>query len=141
MYLTGGLYTGNTTQNSKYSQMCGVFPDTISRMTPRMIMHYAEIEFTTNNPIFAPGQRCRGQKFHFSEILLGNDESDFSKRGNWRFPMKATPETIIDVQPEQVGLTYKNTAASYYHLHFASNPTIASELTRKALEFSPSRNE
>jgi len=142
MYLTGGLYTGKKMEDSKYSRMCGIFPDVISRMTPHMKMHYAEIEFTKTNSIFVPGQTCRGQKFHFSEILFDNDQkSDFSKRGDGSTPMKATPETVIGVQPEYVGLMYKNTVASYYHLHFASNPTIARELVRKTLEFSPLHNQ
>ena len=140
MYLTGCLYTGGK-ENHKQSQMCGVFPDRISRMTPHMKMHYAVIEFTSNNPIFTPGQQCRGQKFHFSETLLSTEESNSDDNSHERrFPIKVTPETVKDVQSELVGLVYKNVVASYYHLHFASNTSIASEFTQKALECSPSRH-
>ena len=139
MYLTEGLYTGSK-EKSKHSQMCNVFPDVTSRMTPHMKMHYAVIEFTADNPIFTPGQQCRGQKFHFSETIFDNEDNNSRERSNRIFPLKATPETVVGVQPEMVGLMYKNIVASYYHLHFASNTAIASEFTRKALEFSPSRD-
>ena len=139
MYLTAGLYTG-TQENSTYSQMCAVFPDTVSRMTPHMKMHYAVIEFTANNPIFTPGQQCRGQKFHFSETFDEHDVANPSESNEKIFPLKATPETIMDVQPELVGLTYNNVVASYYHLHFASNIAVASEFIQKSIALSPSRN-
>jgi len=138
MYLTGGLYTG-TKENSKHSQMCSVFPDAFSRMTPHMKMHYAVIEFTAENPIFTPGQQCRGQKFHFSETLFDNEQGATDDKSDRKFPLKATPETVMNVKSEMVGLVYENVVASYYHLHFASNTAIASELIRKALDCSPSR--
>jgi cobyrinic acid a,c-diamide synthase len=162
MYLTGGLHTEEKKSeeegesSSSFSQLCGVFPDVVSRMTSKMKMHYATIEFTEDNPIFTPGKHCRGQKFHFSEIIFGGTtciadnkkhksrgDIDFNERGNsgQKFPIKVTPETVMNVQSEFVGLMKHNTLASYYHLHFASNPTIASELAHKALECSPWRKK
>ncbi|OEU23152.1 class I glutamine amidotransferase-like protein [Fragilariopsis cylindrus CCMP1102] len=158
MYLTGGIHTEEKKSAeeeeeesaSSFSQLCGVFPDVVSRMTSKMKMHYATLEFTEDNPIFTPGQYCRGQKFHFSECTTDNNKHDKSsvdveinERGNigQKFPIKATPETVMNVQSEYVGLRKHNTLASYYHLHFASNPTIASELAHKALECSPWRKE
>ena len=156
MYLTGGIHTEEKKSaeeaeeiSSSFSQLCGVFPDVVSRMTSKMKMHYATIEFTEDNPIFTPGQHCRGQKFHFSECTTDNNKHkssvdvEFNERGNvgQKFPIKATPETVMNVQSEYVGLMKHNTLASYYHLHFASNPTIASELAHKALECSPWRKE
>jgi cobyrinic acid a,c-diamide synthase len=133
MYLAAALFTAK--DKPKYD-MCAVFPNVDTRMTPHMKMHYAELEFTNSNPIFPPGTKCRGQKFHFSELVVEEDTSQETQH----FPIKATPQTVIDVEPEKVGLMHKNTVASYYHLHFASNPEMANQLVQKIIECSPCRH-
>jgi len=102
--------------------MCRVLPITI-RMTPHMKMYYSEIEFTSNNPLFPTGGKCRGQKYHFSEVVeefSGNakdgDEYEVSSDAS---PLLVTP-LLPGALPEDAGFTVNNTVASYFHVHFAS---------------------
>lgn len=104
--------------------MCGVLPITI-RMTPHMKMYYSKIEFTSSNPVFPAGGKCRGQKFHFSEVMNGENanwddnrkDEEMSKLGE--SPLLVTPQ-LPGALPEPAGYSWNNTFASYFHIHFAS---------------------
>jgi len=110
MYLSDTLLVSK----KKVSKMCGVYPIT-TRMTPHAKMYYANIEFTCNNPLFPVGGKCRGQKFHFSEIVQAQETDNI----DIKCPFLVTPE-LPGAISEAAGIVVKNSFASYFHLHFAS---------------------
>jgi len=125
MYLADKLLVSK----NESRDMCGVLPITV-RMTPHMKMYYADIEFTASNPLFPAGGKCRGQKFHFSEIInvngkikengenqYGINYKDIPKMIN--SPLLVTPELPESI-PEHAGFSTQNTFASYFHSHFSS---------------------
>ena len=163
MYLTHAIHTTTipTSRSKNYPKpssqkppvyeshdMCNVFPSIEIRMTPRMKMHYAQLEFAPNNAIFTPGQKCRGQKFHFSEVIheetdTTNTERHQQDHHKTNGPYLVTPELPVSSStgPSKMptGYSVHNVVASYYHLHWASNPSLANEFCQAALQYSPSR--
>jgi len=112
MYLSKGIRDFN----DRFFAMAGVFPFE-TRMTKRPRLGYREILLNEDCIIGARGERCRGHEFHYSEIrgsALGQVYSLCDSRG------KALPAE---------GFRYKNTLASYVHIHFGSNPYIAEQFT------------
>ena len=150
MYLSETLFTS---KDNPSTQMCGVLPGIHIRMTPHMKMYYAEIEFTSKNPLFQSeaGGSCRGQKFHFSEVMndpvtnaLIDDQSTATKLCN--SPILVTPQ-LPGATHESAGFTIHNTFASYFHLYFASyipssgaqKNSLADEFVESAITHSPYR--
>lgn len=82
-------------------------------MTKKPRLGYREILLNEDCIIGAKGERCRGHEFHYSEILEcapGVVYALCDSRGK--------------VLPAE-GYRYKNTLASYVHIHFGSNRRIA----------------
>ncbi len=157
----GGLmYLSETLLVSKeetYS-MCGIFPFS-TRMTPHCKMYYASIKFSSENPLFPPGGQCRGQLFHFSEIVeeeasrVRTTREDANGIGTdiSHSPFLVTPQ-LPGATSEPTGIVVNNAFASYLHLHFASfvdkainvgaenSKTLADHLVQNAITTSPYRN-
>jgi len=159
MYLSDTLLLSKT----EVKGMCGVFPIS-TRMTPHCKMYYASIEFTSHNPLFPSGGHCRGQLFHFSEIVEAGDPisggssvgqgntSTRSVGNDMSSPFLVTPQ-LPGAIPEPAGVVMNNAFASYLHLHFASfvdggtstasaglNPkTLADHFVQNAISTSPHR--
>jgi cobyrinic acid a,c-diamide synthase len=134
-------------------EMCRVLPGITVSMTPHMKMYYAQVQMTANNPIFPAGGTCRGQKFHFSEAVLSSNEDKDDNKNNAsnavvpvedessavvqaEAPYIVTPQTPGS-QPEPGGYTIHNVIASYFHLHWASRPSMAREFVDSAIRNSP----
>jgi cobyrinic acid a,c-diamide synthase len=145
MYLSNKLLLSKT----ETYNMCGVLPIS-TRMTSHCKMYYASIEFSSHNPLFPNGAHCRGQLFHFSEIIEEGAENETSS------PFMVTPQ-LPGADPEPAGIIVNNTFASYLHLHFASfvddgkkiasennagsvkTKTLADHFVEKAIATSPHR--
>jgi cobyrinic acid a,c-diamide synthase len=98
--------------------MVGTYP-VKTRMLPRLrALGYREVEMRAGS-FFPSGMRARGHEFHYSELdgNLGRD------RG-----IKKVYTVSSKGEKTEEGFLYKNSLASYIHLHFASNPTIAESL-------------
>ncbi|MCX5716776.1 MAG: cobyrinate a,c-diamide synthase, partial [Nitrospirae bacterium] len=78
---------------------------------------YREILLKENCILGKEGDKLKGHEFHYSEI---KDSSRFTAHGS-RFRIKDNRGK--DMQDE--GYTFKNTLASYIHIHFGSNSEIA----------------
>ena len=109
MYLGKGLkdFKGN-----KY-EMAGVFPWVSRMLAKRMSLGYREVRIIDGCPFLNKGQKIRGHEFHYSEI---DEPSNRIKR-------------VYQLTGKE-GYLYKNTLASYVHLHFASNPKFAEGFVR-----------
>src|SRR3972149_9877185 len=90
----------------------------------RKALGYREMKAAYRCPFFKKGEKIRGHEFHYSEI----DEPPQRVKRVYRVPH---PTSHI---PKIEGYLYKNTLASYIHLHFASNPKFAEGFVEKCRE-------
>ncbi len=120
MYLSQGIhdFDGN------FFKMAGIFPfeTQIPPYPPlakggkgglRPHLGYREIILKEDCILGKSGYRCRGHEFHYSEIkqpAVGNCCIIFNNKGQ---------------NMGSEGYRYKNTIASYMHVHYGSNPDIA----------------
>jgi cobyrinic acid a,c-diamide synthase len=110
----GGLmYLGKTLKDFKgrTHAMTGALPYS-TEMNPRMKLAYVQVTVKKNNLIAKTGTRFRAHIFHFSD-LKPEGALRYSYRlddGKNKFPD---------------GIVLKNTLASYGHVHFASQPSLA----------------
>jgi cobyrinic acid a,c-diamide synthase len=108
----GGLmYLAQTLELDDTSHpMCGVLPFS-TKMPAGLTLSYVEI--TTTEGLFGGGQTARGHLFHHSAIAGQPD-------GSRCYQITTSRGDTIEE-----GYTIRNVLASYAHLHFASNPTVA----------------
>ena len=106
MYLTEGIVDFN----GKYHPMVGVFPTRAKMLKKRKALGYVEIETIEDSPLAQKGYSIRGHEFHYSEI----DEMPISINRVYSVN-KPDGDSWFE------GYRYKNTLASYVHLHFGSN--------------------
>jgi len=134
MYLADKIYIPHQDKDKdkkgqlESRNMCGVFPIAI-RMTPHAKMYYAEVEFAAYGDgvsIFPKGGKCRGQRFHFSEVVEDNiNKAIPSGKTNEKELERLPPPLLVTpllpgAEPEYEGFSVRNTVASYFHLHFSS---------------------
>lgn len=111
MYLTRTIVDFD---NQEY-RMVGLVPGRIIMEKSLVGMGYIEAEALANNVISIIGQKLRGHEFHYSRMIP--DEPDFSYA--FRLTRNRSGETFMD------GYARDNILASYFHLHFASDPNTA----------------
>ena len=97
----------------KSHKMAGVFPWTSKMLSHRKSLGYREVKILNGCPFLERGEVIRGHEFHYSEIIPGSE----TKRSYMFLDNKG--------EGSEEGYLYKNTLASYVHLHFASNPKFA----------------
>ncbi len=86
---------------------------------------YRDVE-TTGGSFFPAGLKAKGHEFHFSELRFDGETSrDIQKVYRISAPGKEAED----------GLACKNCLASYSHLHFGSNPEIATSIVDAAARF------
>jgi cobyrinic acid a,c-diamide synthase len=114
MYLTQAIVD---TSGAEFS-MAGVFP-TKCRMQDRLAaLGYVEIEGTGSHQMLKAGERARGHQFRYSTI------DPMPEALGRAYYMRPASSRTAD-GPE--GYVFNNCLASYVHLHFLSNPAIASQ--------------
>lgn len=95
----------------------GAFP-VRSRMLPkRKALGYRRVETFAATLIGAAGTVARGHEFHYSEIGTMPELIDRSYQVTRQW-----------AEPEVEGYRVRNCLASYVHLHFGSNPSIAAAI-------------
>ncbi|QWR76678.1 cobyrinate a,c-diamide synthase [Candidatus Magnetomonas plexicatena] len=108
MYLSDGI---RTTDGSFYP-MCGALP-LKCEMRPKLSrLGYREIKLRKDAIIGQKGDILRGHEFHYSDI----------------YEKSTDIENIYENTERAAGFSAKNTLASYIHLHFAGNPSMALRL-------------
>ena len=118
MYLSRGIRDFDGTSHA----MAGVFPFE-TRMLKKPKLAYREIVLNEDCILGTSAARMRGHEFHYSEIVdngMPNGPKDVH-----------TIYSVLDkkgVSVQREGFRYKNTLASYVHLHFGSNRDIAKRL-------------
>jgi len=92
-------------------------------MTPQLVhFGYVNVEFVEKCLLGDRGTQVRGHSFHCSRAQV-----DSSMPAAYR--LKYT----LSGREELEGYQYKNVLASYVHLHFRGNPTVAASLVAAAL--------
>lgn len=111
IYLTTGMEASETAPAADFA---GIFPVRARMLSKRKALGYRQVEAMADTVIAVGGAAARGHEFHYSEI-------------------GAMPEHIKRcyrvTRPGQdlgtEGYRVRNCLASYVHLHFGSNPSIA----------------
>lgn len=117
MYLTEGIRDSN----SVLHEMVGLFPAEATMQSNRMTLGYRAIEVTQPCVIGPTGLAARGHEFHYSS-LIPNGSLTYAA-------------TVTDAQGERQGsdgLMVNNVLRFYAHLHFASQPSMATSLIASA---------
>ena len=104
--------------------LCGVLPFSTT-MPGALKLAYVEVE--TTGGLFGPGRKARGHLFHRSAIS-----------GDGPAPSCYRVRTSRGDHTEE-GYQYRNVLASYIHLHFASEPSLAGAFVDRCEEFRDSR--
>ncbi len=104
-------------------EMAGILPITV-RMTERLVKFgYTEVLFTKDCLLGRAGDNARGHSFHCSTV-----EDPGSVRCVYRLHNR------LSGREEDEGFAAGNTLASYIHLHFGSNPSLAQAFVRNIRE-------
>jgi len=96
--------------------MAGVFKQGV-RMEPRLrALGYRDVEIKDGCPFLRKGARIRGHEFRYSELR---------GRAGKAVDVFRTVRPGTGEETATGGYVYKNTLATYIHIHFASNPDFA----------------
>ncbi|MFA5354332.1 MAG: cobyrinate a,c-diamide synthase [Thermodesulfovibrionales bacterium] len=116
MYLSKGIHT----QEGAFFPMSGILPFDCE-MTRRPVLGYREVQITEDCIIGQNGSVMRGHEFHYS-VIRGEQSGD-----------NCYCATTSAGQPVSTkGYRWKNTVASYIHIHLGSNRETAKCLVRSA---------
>jgi len=122
MYLGESLVLDNVTY-----PMVGVFP-AIFGFSKRPEGHgYTIFEVEKPNPYFEPGVQVRGHEFHYSKVLSWQGRSD-------DLAFRMIRGTGLDGKRD--GLCYKNTLATYSHIHALGTPSWADAMVEASALYS-----
>jgi cobyrinic acid a,c-diamide synthase len=124
MYLANAIVT----RDQKAFAMAGVLPLDV-HMTERLVKFgYTEVLLTADCMIGPKGTKARGHSFHCSTIS-GGDHVEQVYHLRYSLTRQEEPE----------GFRVKNVLASYIHLHFLSNPGLATSFVEHARGSKPTR--
>ncbi len=127
MYLSQGI----NDFNGNFLKMTGIFPfETQVPLYPPLVkggigglrphLGYREILLKDDCIIGKRGDSVRGHEFHYSEIKERRQNTEDRTQTRIYSVRNNTEQNIQDE-----GYKFKNTLASYIHIHFGSNPDIA----------------
>jgi cobyrinic acid a,c-diamide synthase len=123
IYLSQGV-VGQAETGDILHEFVGIFPATTRMLPRRKALGYREVEIRVDSPIGPKGLVARGHEFHYSEMA----------------ELPPTVERLYRVSKGQSelgteGYRYKNCLASYIHLHFGSNPQLATAFVENCRKF------
>lgn len=121
MYLCAQL----TDAQGKTWPMAGCFPMGTRMLARRKALGYREIRLANASPLGPPGLVGRGHEFHYSELV----EEDPGVATVYA----ATPRSGETLRAE--GYLIRNTLGGYIHLHFGSNPDMATHFVERCRKF------
>ncbi len=118
MYLSRGIYD----LDGNFFKMAGVFPFETVMKKGMSRLGYREVLLNDDCILGHKGDNIKGHEFHYSEIKESSDVERFRNVDGLSTAYllrNNTGERLVDE-----GYKYKNTLASYVHLHFGSNPCV-----------------
>lgn len=122
MYLSRGIYD----PDGNFFPMAGIFSFETRMKKERAHLGYREILLKEDCILGKKGERLRGHEFHYSEIVDNSYESGVMSY-ELKNEKKSRPLNCYSLLHgnRDEGYVFKNTLASYVHVHFGSNPCIA----------------
>lgn len=102
--------------------MVGALPFTVVMTEKLQRFGYVEVTLTRDCILGAPGTTARGHSFHCSRIETAT--ADIPHAYHLRYTLAGVDEAE--------GFSVGSVLASYIHLHFLSNPALATEFVRRA---------
>ncbi len=111
MFLSRGIHV-----DEDFLTMAGVFPFETEMKQGRSRLGYREITLKEDSIAGKTGDRMRGHEFHYSVIRKGSGATD-------RRVYSVKDGSGLSLEEE--GYRFKNTLASYIHLHFGSRAGMA----------------
>ena len=129
MYLSKGIYDFDR----KFFEMAGVFPFETEMKKGKSHLGYREILLKENCILGKEGDKLKGHEFHYSEIVnnsyeLGVMSYELKNKKNSRLQTPdsrlVTYYSLLNSNRDE-GYVFKNTLASYIHVHFGSNLNTA----------------
>jgi len=130
----GGLmYLGESliVNNKKYP-MVGVFPLIFILEEKPQAHGYTVIEVEKTNPYFSKGHLFKGHEFHYSRLIEFKEDKGFMifkvRRGR-------------GIKNGMDGICYKNTLATYTHLHALGAPEWVEGMIKCAKKFKKFKNQ
>jgi len=103
--------------------MVGLLPVTVRMRPRRLSLSYTEVTLQTASPLGPPGTIARGHEFHFSTL----DPVPASVAHAYRLGRHGGADC-------EEGYLIGSTLLSYVHLHFGSNPELATNFVRACRE-------
>jgi len=103
--------------------MVGLLPATVRMRPSRLSLTYTEVTLQAASPLGPPGTIARGHEFHFSTL----DPVPASVAHSYRLRRYGGAD-------REEGYLIGNTLLSYVHLHFGSNPELATNFVRACRE-------
>jgi len=122
MYLSRGIYD----PDGNFFPMAGIFSFETRMKKERAHLGYREILLKEDCILGRKGERLRGHEFHYSEMVDNSYESGVMsyELKNEKKPRPLNCYSLLHDSRDE-GYVFKNTLASYVHVHFGSNPCIA----------------
>lgn len=115
MYLSRGIRD----VDGRFHPMCDVFPFDCVMRSRRAGLGYREVVLGSDCALGTAGDRMRGHEFRYSEAL------GVSAAPGVRYNVMGE-----DAEGAMISASYKNTLASYTHIHFGSRPEAAAFFVR-----------
>jgi cobyrinic acid a,c-diamide synthase len=103
--------------------MVGLLPATVRMHPRRLSLSYTEVTLQADSPLGPPGTVARGHEFHFSSL----DPVPMSVSRVYRLRRRRGDD-------RDEGYRIRNALLSYVHLHFGSNPKLATSFVRSCAE-------
>jgi cobyrinic acid a,c-diamide synthase len=121
MYLTGGLLDDGGSSH----ELVGALPGRAVMRERRVQLGYVTVRALVDTPLLRAGEEMRGHEFHYS---------------TWEeLPPDLPHAYLADARrggaPRQEGYARGNLLASYIHLHFWSNPAVATRFVEAAASY------
>jgi cobyrinic acid a,c-diamide synthase len=123
MYLTQAIVDGD----GQTHEMAGLLPGR-SLMTPRLTIGYRTAQATQDSWLWQAGETVRGHEFHYST---------WQGRPGELPPAYTLQTDAYHLQAQTEGACCGSLFASYLHVHFLSQPTIAPRFVSAAAQSQP----
>jgi cobyrinic acid a,c-diamide synthase len=116
IYLSGGV-SGSAADHLQ--PFVALFPAAARMLPQRKALGYRQVIFRFDTILGPAGAMARGHEFHYSEVAIAPEVPR-------SYAVSRADGQIL----EDEGYVLNNVLASYVHLHFASNPTLAAGLVQ-----------
>ncbi len=114
--------------------LVGHFPWSCRMETRRRALGYREVRTLAPSLLGPAGTRARGHVFHYSSAA--EPELDLAAEAALAGPVRLfSAENAAGRREAPLGVRQGSVAASYVHLHFASNPDLARNFTAACADF------